>query len=104
MKLTKSDKKTGSYKHYRSLFMDGWYIEKEQYDTGEIVYSLVKDRINDKNEKYKSTIYHLAYDVAKMMENEFSTKIRERNKTVYALNFNPKDYVPQPGHKISFHE
>ena len=100
MKITNEMRNTKIYQYWFGLFKDGWYVRQENYIDGTNTYCFTKDR-PDKTRRVK---YYFARDVALAFSKEFGVKIRKARRQSVALNFNPKNYVPAPGHKLSFHE
>jgi hypothetical protein len=93
---------------FQTMQKDGWYIRRDTYECGTNTYAIIKDRIskesNGKYAVYRSCRYYVARDVALLLKKEMGYIIRKTNKQVVALNFNPKENVPQPGHRLSFYE
>ncbi len=96
MNINCKDRKTRAYKELKELFKDGWYIRLSKYKDNIRVYTLTKDR-----NKYRTIKYYLAYDVCLALQKEFGYKIMPDKNFSVALNFNPLNYRPIKGHKMT---
>lgn len=98
MQITPQDRRCEMYRFYKNKAKDGWYIRVATYDNGVKTYELTKDRNG-----YRDSCCFLAHDVAQAFKKEFGFIVRHEKQKTCALNFNPKEHVPSPGHKITFH-
>ena len=104
MIINQEIRQTPFYNQLKTKIQEGYFIEKSVNrrsgtKTNVTLYTLQKQ---DKDGGRTISCY-FAYDVAKAIEKEFNTPIKEKTGEVVWLNDYPEHYKPHPGHKITLH-